>query len=189
MEEAAEVRPEDVVEVVVGDLDVVEGVHSGEGVLLVEGGEGDQSAVVEGVDVVVDAAEVAVGVGAGPAGEAEADLVVEEEEPAVDPRPGPSGRGRGRQSSATDEMSQRLETAIEAYNAKLFKSVRACALAHRVSPATLGRMLKDPDREFKGKGNVSKVFSMVEETRIAAHITERMLLGCGLNVLQVRMTQ
>ena len=37
---------EDVVEVVVRASDVVEGVHSREGVLLVEGGEGDQSAVV-----------------------------------------------------------------------------------------------------------------------------------------------
>ena len=33
-------------EVVVRASDVVEGVHSREGVLLVEGGEGDQSAVV-----------------------------------------------------------------------------------------------------------------------------------------------
>ena len=185
MDETGDVRPEDVVEVGVG---VVEGVHVGEGVLWAAGGEGDQAAVVGGD---VEEAEVAVGVGAGPAGEAAADLIVEDEEAAADPRPGPSGggRGRGRKSSAVGEMAQKLETAIEAYKADLFKSVRACALAHRVSPVTLGRMLKDPDREFQGKGNVSKVFSKVEEERIASHVTERMLIGCGLDVLQVRMTQ
>ena len=43
--------------------------------------------------------------------------------------------------------------------------------------------------EYQGKGKVSKVFSKEEEIRIAAHITERMTLGCGLDVLQVRMTQ
>ena len=192
-------RPEDVLEVGVGVLDVVEGVHGGEGVLLVEGGEGGQSAIAEDV-VVVEAAEDIVGIGAGPAGEAASDLVVEDEEPAVDPlvddeeaevdpRPGPSGRGRGRKPTAKDEMAQRLETAIEAFKADLFKSVNACARAHRVSPNTLGKMLKDPDMEYKGRGNVSKVFSQVEEERIAAHITERMLLGCGLDVWQVRMTQ
>ena len=42
MKEAGDVRLEDVVRA----SDVVEGVHSREGVLLVEGGEGDQSAVV-----------------------------------------------------------------------------------------------------------------------------------------------
>ena len=36
----------DVVVVVVRASDIMEGVHSREGVLLVEGGEGDQSAVV-----------------------------------------------------------------------------------------------------------------------------------------------
>ena len=46
MKVAGDVRLEDVVEVVVRASDVVEGVHSREGVLLVEGGEGDQSAVV-----------------------------------------------------------------------------------------------------------------------------------------------
>ena len=46
MKEAGDVSLEDVVEVVVRVSDVVEGVHSSEGVLLVEGGEGDQSAVV-----------------------------------------------------------------------------------------------------------------------------------------------
>ena len=46
MKEAGDVSLEDVVEVVVRASDVVEGVHSREGVLLVEGGEGDQSAVV-----------------------------------------------------------------------------------------------------------------------------------------------
>ena len=183
MDETRDVRPEDVVEVGVA---VVEGVHVGEGVLWAAGGEGDQAAVVGGD---VEEAEVAVGVGAGPAGEAAADLIVEDEEAAADPRPGPSSGGRGRKSSANDEMAKRLETAIEAYKADLFKSVRACALAHRVCPVTLGRMLKDPDREYKGKGNVSKVFSEVEEERIATHITERMLLGCGLDVWQVRMTQ
>ena len=43
MKEAGDVSLEDVV---VRASDVVEGVHSREGVLLVEGGEGDQSAVV-----------------------------------------------------------------------------------------------------------------------------------------------
>ena len=46
MKEAGDVSLEDVVEVVVRASDVVEGVHSREGVLLVEGGEGDQSSVV-----------------------------------------------------------------------------------------------------------------------------------------------
>ena len=45
MKEAGDVRLEGV-EVFVRASDVVEGVHSREGVLLVEGGEGDQSAVV-----------------------------------------------------------------------------------------------------------------------------------------------
>ena len=176
MEATGGVRPEDVVEV---GLDVVEGDHGGEGVLLVEGGADDQAALTYGVDIVVEGAEDG---DVGAAGEAAADLVVEE---AADPP------GRGRQVSANEEMSQRLETAMEAYKANLFRSVRACALAHRVSPNTLGRMLKDPEREFigRGKGNVSKVFSKEEEIRIAAHITERMTLGCGLDVLQVRMTQ
>ena len=147
MEDIGEVRPEDVLEVAVG---AVEGAHGGEGVLLVEGVEGDQA-------------------------------------PVADPL-GPS-TSRGRKSSANDEMAQRLETAIEAYKADLFRSVRACAIAHRVSPCTLGKMLKDPEQQYKGRGNVSKVFSKLEEERIAAHITERMLLGCGLDVLQVRMTQ
>ena len=147
MEDIGEVRPEDVLKVAVG---AVEGAHGGEGVLLVEGVEGDQA-------------------------------------PVADPL-GPS-TSRGRKSSANDEMAQRLETAIEAYKADLFRSVRACAIAHRVSPCTLGKMLKDPEQQYKGRGNVSKVFSKLEEERIAAHITERMLLGCGLDVLQVRMTQ
>ena len=177
MEDVGEVRSEDVVEVGVGDLDVVEGDHVGEGVLLVEGGADDQAAVAYGVDIVVEGAEDG---DVGAAGEAAADLVVEE---AADPP------GRGRQVSANEEMSQRLETAMEAYKANLFRSVRACALAHRVSPNTLGRMLKDPEMEYQGKGKVSKVFSKEEEIRIAAHITERMTLGCGLDVLQVRMTQ
>ena len=177
MEAVGGVRPEDVVEV---GLDVVEGDHGGEGVLLVEGGADDQAAVAYGVDIVVEGAEDG---DVGAAGKAAADLVVEE---AADPLTSP---GRGRQVSANEEMSQRLETAMEAYKANLFRSVRACALAHRVSPNTLGRMLKDPEMEYQGKGKVSKVFSKEEEIRIAAHITERMTLGCGLDVLQVRMTQ
>ena len=125
MEAVGGVRPEDVVEV---GLDVVEGDHVGEGVLLVEGGADDQAAVAYGVDIVVEGAEDG---DVGAAGEAAADLVVEE---AADPP------GRGRQVSANEEMSQRLETAMEAYKANLFRSVRACALAHRVSPNTLGRI-------------------------------------------------
>ena len=186
MEDIGEVRPEDVLEVEVG---AVEGAYGGEGVLLVEGVEGDQAPVADGVDVVVGGAEDAPDINVGLAGEAAADLVAVEEEAdtAADPL-GPS-TSRGRKSSANDEMAQRLETAIEAYKADLFRSVRACAIAHRVSPCTLGKMLKDPEQQYKGRGNVSKVFSKLEEDRIAAHITERMLLGCGLDVLQVRMTQ
>ena len=45
----------------VGALDVVERGHDGEGVLLVEEDEGDQSAVIECNDVVVEASEAAVG--------------------------------------------------------------------------------------------------------------------------------
>jgi len=61
MEKAGEARPKVVVEVGVGALDVVERGHDGEGVLLVEEDEGDQSAVIECVDVVVEASEAAVG--------------------------------------------------------------------------------------------------------------------------------
>ena len=61
MEKAGEARPKDVVEVGVGALDVVERGHDGEGVLLVEEDEGDQSAVIECNDVVVEASEAAVG--------------------------------------------------------------------------------------------------------------------------------
>ena len=185
MEDIGEVRPEDVLEVAVG---AVEGAHSWEGVLLLEGVEGDQAPVASVINV-VGGAEDAPDVNIRVAGEAAADLVAVEEEAdtAADPL-GPS-TSRGRKSSANDEMAQRLETAIEAYKADLFRSVRACAIAHRVSPCTLGKMLKDPEQQYKGRGNVSKVFSKLEEDRIAAHITERMLLGCGLDVLQVRMTQ
>ena len=80
MEDAGNARPEDVVEVGLGALDVVEGAHGKESVLLVEGGKGDESAVIECVDVVIQASQIAIAVGAGPAGEVAADIVVNHEE-------------------------------------------------------------------------------------------------------------
>ena len=79
MEDIGEVRPEDVLEVAVG---AVEGAHSGEGVLLVEGVEDDQAPVASGIDAVVGGAEDAPDVNIGVAGEAAADLVTVEEEAA-----------------------------------------------------------------------------------------------------------
>ena len=88
MEDIGEVRPEDVLEVAVG---AVEGAHSGEGVLLVEGVEDDQAPVASGIDAVVGGAEDAPDVNIGVAGEAAADLVtVEEEADTRSDRPGQS---------------------------------------------------------------------------------------------------
>ena len=88
MEDIGEVRPEDVLEVAIG---AVEGAHSGEGVLLVEGVEDDQAPVASGIDAVVGGAEDAPDVNIGVAGEAAADLVtVEEEADTRSDRPGQS---------------------------------------------------------------------------------------------------
>ena len=88
-----------------------------------------------------------------------------------------------------EDMAERLEAAIKAFKADLYPSVRQCAKAFRVHHVMLGKMLKDPDKKYVGSGKVSKVFRTWEEDRIVRHIKERMLVGCGMDVMQVRMIQ
>ena len=88
-----------------------------------------------------------------------------------------------------EDMAERLEAAIKAFKEDLYPSVRQCAKAFRVHHVTLGKMLKDPDKKYVGSGKVSKVFRTWEEDRIVRHIKERMLVGCGMDVMQVRMIQ
>ena len=146
-----------VMEVSVG---VVEGtVEEGGGVLLVEGVEGGDGIVAEGVGIVEDAAD--------------ADPLSDDD------------RGRGRRVTPKAEIAERMEAAIAAYKADMYKSVRQCALAFRVCHSKLNSMLKDPDSKYVGKGRVSKVFNTMEEERIAKHIKERMMVGCGMDILQV----
>ena len=155
------------------NIGVVEGLvdEGGGGVLLGEGGGGGDVVMAEGIDIVVDDRGAS-----DPLSDANDDDA-------------PSDSVRGRRQVPKEEMAERLEADIAAYKADLYKSVRQCALAFRVNHCTLNNMLKDPDRKFVGKGKVSKVFSTEEETRIASHIQERMLIGCGMDIMQVRMTQ
>lgn len=104
----------------------------------------------------------------------------------IDPPPAARKR-RGRKACPRDEMAERLKVAVEQYQEGMFVSIRQCALHHRVSHVTLSKLLKDPEAEYQGRGKVSTVFLKEEETALAAHITERMLQGCGLDIMQVRM--
>ena len=156
---------------VVEDVDVVEGaVADGEGVLLGEGGTGGDAVVSNGVDLVVD----------DPLSDPAADS---------DDPPSDKVRGRGRRVTPKEDMAERLEAAIKAFKEDLYPSVRQCAKAFRVHHVTLGNMLKDPDKKYVGRGKVSQVFRTWEEDMIVRHIKERMLVGCGMDVMQVRMIQ
>ena len=156
---------------VVEDVDVVEGaVADGEGVLLVEGGTGGDAVVSDGVDLVVD------------------DHLSDPAAASDDP-PSDEVRGRGRKVTPKEDMAERMEAAIKAFKADLYPSVRQCAKVFRVCHVTLGKLLKDPDKKYVGKGKVSKVFRTWEEDMIVRHIKERMLVGCGMDVMQVRMIQ
>ena len=156
---------------VVEDVDVVEGaVADGEGVLLVEGGTEGDAVVSDGVDLVVD------------------DHLSDPAAASDDP-PNDKVRGRGRRVTPKEDMAERLEAAIKAFKEDLYPSVRQCAKAFRVHHVTLGNMLKDPDKKYVGRGKVSQVFRTWEEDRIVRHIKERMLVGCGMDVMQVRMIQ
>ena len=162
---------------VVEDVDVVEGaVADGEGVLLVDGGEGGDAVVSEGVAFVVDEEGGAIDPLSDPAA-------------ASDDPPSDKVRGRGRRVTPKEDMAERLEAAIKAFKADLYPYVRQCAKAFRVHHVTLGNMLKDPDKKYVGRGKVSQVFRTWEEDRIVRHIKERMLVGCGMDVMQVRMIQ
>ena len=159
---------------VVEDVDVVEGaVADGEGVLLGEGGTGGDAVVSDGVDLVVD----------------EGGAIDPLSDPAASSDDPPSDKVRGRRVTPKEDMAERLEAAIKAFKEDLYPSVRQCAKAFRVHHVTLGNMLKDPDKKYVGKGKVSQVFRTWEEDMIVRHIKERMLVGCGMDVMQVRMIQ
>ena len=63
---------------------------------------------------------------------------------------------------------------------------RSCAEFYGVKKSSLQRFIKNPGQQFVGKGSVSKVLSKAEEKMIADHLTERMQIGCGLDLLQLR---
>ena len=161
---------------VVEEIDVVEGAmdEGGGGVLLGQGVEGGDPVVAEGIGIVVDD---------------EGDPLANDDDDDTTPSASVNGGGRRRRMSKKEEMAERLEAALQAYNADLYPSVRQCALAFRVCISTFNNLVKDPDKKYVGKGRVSTVFSSDEEDRIARHIKERMQIGCGMDIMQVRMTQ
>ena len=116
------------------------------------------------------------------------DVVVEEvPDPLEVPDPGPgTSTPRWRKMSSAEEMSQRLDVAVKDFQDGNFHSIRECARFHRVARTTLRKLLLDPEAEFTGYGKRSQVFTMQEEALISAHIKERMLQGCGLDILQVQ---
>ena len=138
MEEEGEVN-------IVVDAAVVHGDREDVGVVLVEGGDGDSVAIGEGIDVVV-----ASGPDSDPLNDDNDDDAVIT----------PSGSVRVTKVSASQqkkkEMTDKLYAAIVDFKADIFKSVRACAKAHDVSHVQLGRMLKDPELQYKGRGRASK---------------------------------
>ena len=172
MEEEGEVN-------IVVDAAVVHGDREDVGVVLVEGGDGDSVAIGEGIDVVV---------ASGP----DSDPLHDDNDD-DDAVITPSGSVRVTKVSASQqkkkEMTDKLYAAIVDFKADIFKSVRACAKAHDVSHVQLGRMLKDPELQYKGKGRASKVFTEEQEKAIVDHIQERMEKGCGMTILQVRIIQ
>ena len=140
-------------------LDVVEGGVSEDAVVVAQGGEGDTVQVVEGMGIVLHQ---------------------------DDDDGGDNEVPRGRRKSSKEETAERLKLAVAEYRDEMWSSIRACAKHHRVSNSTLRMLLTDPEAEYVGRGNVSKVLTKWEEEMIAKHITERMMLGCGLDVYQVR---
>ena len=110
----------------------------------------------------------------------------DEDEDISFPRPAP-GKRKSRKVCSRDEMADRLRLAVEEFRQDMFMSIRQCAKHHRVSHSTLSVMLNDPEAEYKGRGKQSQVFFKEEEDAIARHITERMVLGCGLDLMQVKI--
>ena len=148
------------------EAEVVSGVVGEDLVVLGEGGDDVAVDVADGVDLAIeDDGADSDGIELDPLG---------------------SNSSRGRKKSSKEEMGERLAAAVRDYKGDMFRSVRACATYHRVSHVSLGRMLKDPDRQYQGKGKVSTVFTREEEVKFAAHIKERMLLGCGMDVMMVQ---
>ena len=96
------------------------------------------------------------------------------------------GGRRGRAKTAKEEKAERYDQAVQEFLTGAWKSVRACATHFRVDHTTLGRLVKDPEAKFKGRGNVSKVFLPEEEDSIVGHIIWCMEHGCGLDIFQVR---
>ena len=96
------------------------------------------------------------------------------------------GGRRARAVSEKEDRGRRYDQAMMEYRAGGWKSVRACAQFFRVDHSTLGKMIKDPDAKFKGKGRVSQVFLPEEEDRIVGHIIWCMEHGTGLDIFQVR---
>ena len=154
-------------------LHVVQGSAGDTGEVLAEGSEADTVPLAPAVDVEeVQDPEAVVDQG-----------VPDPEE--NDPGPGPS-KTRWRKMTSSEEMSERLDAAVKDFQDGNFRSMRECAKHHQVARTTLRKLLQDPEAEFAGYGKRSQVFSRQEETLISAHIKERMLQGCGMDVLQVQ---
>ena len=174
-----------VAEAPVGVDDAVEEVPVAESPVAVGG------AVAEPPDLVIEEVLDVVATGEGEvlaegderdAVDADVGLVVAEDDDVHDQVPSRSRK----KLTPREEMKGRLEAAIEDYKEGNHRSIRQCSLYHKVPWSTLKLMLDNPDMEYKGKGKVSQVFSKDEENRMAAHITERMELGSGMDLLQVQ---
>ena len=144
-----------------------------------------QDVVINVVEGSADTGDVlAVG---SEAGTVPIDVVVEEVPDPEETDPGPgSSKPRWRKMSSAEEMSHRLDVAVKDFRDGNFHSIRECARFHRVGRTTLAKLVSDPQAEFSGYGKRSQVFTRQEEALISAHIKERMLQGCGLDILQVQ---
>ena len=92
----------------------------------------------------------------------------------------------GKKLTEKEKTKRRYSLAVAAYMDGQFQSLDLCAKTYKVKKTTLYRMIKDPERQFVGSGNVSKVLTKEEEKMISDHVTERMQIGCGLDILQIR---
>ena len=92
---------------------------------------------------------------------------------------------RQKKNDIKEEKKQKYDAAISAFKLGVYKSVNACAKDFGVNQASLALYLK-AGKGFVGRGKQSIVFTSDEEKRIVQFVTDRVNLGAGVDIDQLK---
>ena len=92
---------------------------------------------------------------------------------------------RQKKNDIKEEKKQKYDAAISAFKSGHYKSVNACAKDFGLNQSSLALYLK-AGKGFVGGGKQSKVFTTDEEKRIVQFVTDRVNLGAGVDIDQLK---